>query len=87
MEDIIDAGTSQALDGAISHEFTINQISVGACESIDQVKHHRPLVSFYRIAIDIQLDDLDLFILQQLIDLSGEGRDALDDVLAQYLVK
>ena len=47
VEDIIDAGTSQALDGAISHEFTIDQISVGACESVDQVKHHRPLVSFY----------------------------------------
>jgi hypothetical protein len=46
MEDVIDAGTSQALDGAIPYEFTVNQISVGACESVDQVKHHRPLISF-----------------------------------------
>jgi hypothetical protein len=47
VEDVIDAGTSQALDGAIPYEFTVNQISVGACESVDQVEHHRTLISFY----------------------------------------
>jgi hypothetical protein len=46
MKDVIDAGTSQALDGAIPDEFTVNQISVRACESVDQVEHHRSLISF-----------------------------------------
>jgi len=63
VEDVIDAGASQALDGAISYEFTVNQISVGACEPVDQVEHYWPLISFDRITIDIQLDNLNLFIL------------------------
>jgi hypothetical protein len=70
VEDVIDAGTTKAFHGAFLHKFTFYHLAVGISEPIYEIEHNRSLVTFDRIAIDIELDYLYFFVLQKLINLS-----------------
>ena len=70
VENVIDTGTSQALDSALLNKFTFDHFTVWICESVDQVQNDRALVTLDRIAVNIKLDKLYFFVLEKLVYLS-----------------
>ena len=40
VEDVVDPGSSQAIDNTFLHELAFNHISIGGCESVDQIEYH-----------------------------------------------
>lgn len=63
MEDIIDTGASKAFNRTFLDKLPLNHLTIRISESVDQIEDYRAFVSLNRIAVDVKLDDFNLFVL------------------------
>jgi hypothetical protein len=86
MEDEVDPGPSQALDGALLDELALDHVAVGVSELVDQIQDQWSLVLLVTQLTHVESRQLYLLLAEQLIDLLAQVGDALQDMSAEDLV-
>jgi hypothetical protein len=86
MKDVIDSGSSQAVNNTLFHELSFYHISIRGSEPINQIEYHWSFVFLSSRILQIKLRNLEFFVSEKFIYLFWEAWNALHDMRTQYTV-
>ena len=87
MEKVINPGPSNALNSDLLDKPSLDHLSIGVDESINQTKYHRPFLKIGGAFISLKLNQLSLLLLEVLCDLFVQRWNASLNVVNQDLVQ
>lgn len=87
VENIIDSGTTLALNCNFFHELTFNLITICVQEHVNQIQNHRSLILILNLLTLRQLRKLSFFLLELLSYLLIQTWNTLLNVINQNLVE